>query len=149
MESIDRAAVEKLGVGMRHWGDVDSFACFVAGPAWREGRIRDTVVRSWTRSSDWCWRRAALVSTVPLNSKVRGAGGDTKRTLAACTRLLADHHDMVVRAMSWALRELAKRDAASVRGFLEENRDRLAARILREVGNKLATGRKNPRVKQF
>src|ERR1700735_299455 len=40
----------------------------------------------------WC-RRAALVATVPLNAKSRGATsatGDATRTLAVCTRLLDD-----------------------------------------------------------
>jgi hypothetical protein len=46
MESIHPSEVEKLGEGIGHWGDVDSFACFIAGPAWRAGRIPDSVVRA-------------------------------------------------------------------------------------------------------
>jgi len=56
-----------------------------------------------------------------------------------------DRDDMVVKAVSWALRELAKRDSASVRAFLRREGDRLAPRVLREVRNKLATGLKNPK----
>jgi 3-methyladenine DNA glycosylase AlkD len=138
METITRADVEKLGGGMRHWGDVDSFCYYVSGPAWRDGRIGDQVIRTWARSPDWCWRRAALVSTVPLR-------GDARRTLAVCEMLLADRHDLVVKAMSWALRALAKRDPASVRKFLAAHRGELAARVMREVTNKLTTGLKNPR----
>src|ERR1700683_2830784 len=37
MESVTRAQVEKLSHGMGHWGQVDAFACFIAGPAWRSG----------------------------------------------------------------------------------------------------------------
>jgi 3-methyladenine DNA glycosylase AlkD len=58
--------------------------------------------------------------------------------------LVADRHDMVVKALSWALRELAKRDPESVRLFLSAHHDKLAARVIREVSNKLAAGRKNP-----
>jgi hypothetical protein len=47
--------------------------------------------------------------------------------------------------LSWALRELAKREPAAVRGFLEEQGAAVAARVLREVCNKLHTGLKNPR----
>jgi len=43
-----------------------------------------------------------------------------------------------------ALRELAKRDPKAVRTFVAEHKDRLAARVLREVRNKLTTGVKNP-----
>lgn len=146
MESINQTEVERLGRGMGHWGDVDSFSCLIAGPAWRAGRIPDRVIRAWAQSDDWCWRRAALVSTVPLNSRAQGGTGDTKRTLAICGMLIADRHDLVVKAFSWALRELAKRDPENVRRFLSAHRDELAARVIREVNNKLATGRKNPRL---
>jgi 3-methyladenine DNA glycosylase AlkD len=145
IDSINRAEVEKLGGGIVHWGDIDSFACYIAGPAWRAGHIPDSVIRSWARSGDWCWRRAALVSTVPLNSRAQGGSGDTKRTLAVCRILVVDRHDLVVKALSWALRELAKRDPESVRLFLSAHRDKLATRVLREANNKLATGLKNPR----
>lgn len=145
IESMNQPEVESLGEGMAHWGDVDSFACFVAGPAWRAGCIPDRAVRTWAHSHDCCWRRAALVSTVPLNSRAQSGTGDTRRTLAICTILVADRHDLVVKALSWALRELSKRDPASVRRFLSAHGDNLAPRVIREVRNKLATGLKNPR----
>jgi len=40
--------------------------------------------------------------------------------------LIADRDDMVVKAMAWALRELAKRDPAAVTRFLKEEGDNLA-----------------------
>jgi 3-methyladenine DNA glycosylase AlkD len=144
MGSISPTEVEKLAQGMAHWGDVDSFSCLISGPAWRTGRIPDRLVRSWARSDDWSRRRAALVSTVPLNSRAQGGTGDTKRTLDICGMLIADRHDLVVKALSWALRELAKRDPESVRLFLSAHRDELAPRVIREVDNKLSTGLKNP-----
>jgi 3-methyladenine DNA glycosylase AlkD len=64
-----------------------------------------------------------------------------------CTGLLDDRDDMVVKAMSWALRELAKRNPRAVRTFLSEHGDRLAARVRREATNKLTTGRKSPRAR--
>ena len=137
--------VEALGRGIDSWGAVDTFACFVSGPAWREGQVKDAAVHRWARSPDRWWRRTALVSTVPLNSKARGGRGDTPRTVAVCELLLADRDDMVVKAMSWALRELAKRDPAAVREFLSNHGTSVAPRVVREVGNKLRTGLKNPR----
>lgn len=74
-----------------------------------------------------------------------GHTGDAKRTLAVCEMLIDDRDDMVVKAMSWALRALAQRDPKSAERFVEKNRSRLAARAVREVGNKLRTGLKNPR----
>jgi hypothetical protein len=137
--------VEGLGRGIDGWGPTDVFACYVAGPAWRERQVADAVIRRWARSADRWWRRAALVSTVPLNSRAHGGRGDAARTLAVCRTLVADRDDMVVKAMSWALRELAKCDPAAVRRFVAAHRGALAARVVREVRNKLETGLKNPR----
>ena len=62
-----------------------------------------------------------------------------------CRALVDDRDDMVVKALSWALRELAKRDPTSVVRFLQEEDERLAARVRREVRAKIETGRKTPR----
>jgi 3-methyladenine DNA glycosylase AlkD len=145
LASLRARDLEAFGRGLDGWGSVDVFACYLAGPAWREGQVSDALIRRWARSRDRWWRRAALVSTVPLNSPARGGRGDTPRTVALCRLLVADRDDMVVKAMSWALRELAKRDPAAARRFLRDHGERLAARVVREVGNKLATGLKNPR----
>ena len=137
--------VERLGEGMSSWDQVDCFACILSGRAWKEGLIGDAAVVKWAKSRDRWWRRAALVSTVPLNLKARGGEGDARRTLAICRLLLDDRDEMVVKALSWALRVLAMRDADSVRQFLAENGDRMAALVRREVRNKLETGLKTPR----
>ena len=140
--------IRRFAAGMTTWSDVDCFGCFVAGVAWRTARIADKEIARLASSRDRWRRRAALVATVPLNAKSRGATsatGDATRTLAVCTRLLDDRDDMVVKAMSWALRELAKRNRRAVRTFLSEHGERLSARVRREVTNKLTTGRKSAR----
>jgi hypothetical protein len=144
-----RADVESFASGMADWAHADCFACFAGGVAWRLGIIGDRVMAKWARSPDRWWRRAALVSTVPLNCRARGAGEpQPERTLAICELLLDDRDDMVVKAMSWALRELAKRDARPVEQFLNRYQGRIAARVCREVGNKLRTGLKSPRLRR-
>src|SRR5437016_3242443 len=40
-QSITAAEVERLGAGISDWGSVDCFGCYIAGAAWREGRIAD------------------------------------------------------------------------------------------------------------
>jgi 3-methyladenine DNA glycosylase AlkD len=139
------ADLRRLGQGMDSWGDVDTFACYVAGPAWRERQIADGEIARWVRSRDRWWRRAAVVSTVPLNSRARGGTGDAARTLPICRLVLDDRDPMVVKALSWALRELAKRSPADVERFLDEHDDRLPALVRREVRSKLRTGLKAPR----
>jgi 3-methyladenine DNA glycosylase AlkD len=143
--SVSEKDIKQFGRGINSWGSVDMFGCYLAGPAWREHQLSERLIHSWARSKDRWWRRAALVSTVPLNNKARGGTGDTRRTLEVCDLLIDDRDDMVVKAVSWALRELAKRDPDAVREFLNRNRGHLAARVIREVDNKLLTGLKNPR----
>ena len=142
--SLRERHLKQLGRGLGEWGEVDCFACYLAGPAWREHQVSDKVIHGWTRSKDRWWRRAALVSTVPLNGKAQGGSGDSRRTLEVCRLLVNDRDDMVVKAMSWALRELSKRDPKAVNQFLIEHRDAVASRVRREVANKLSTGLKNP-----
>jgi DNA alkylation repair enzyme len=142
LASLDPGRVERLGRGMADWGAVDAFGCGISGPAWRIGRVPDAAVRRWAASGDRWWRRAALVSTVPLNLRSRGGTGDPERTLDICGRLVADRDDMVVKALSWALRALVVWDPGAVQEFLDAHGDRLAPRVRREVRSKLQTGRK-------
>lgn len=143
--SLEAKSLQDLGHDIDNWGAVDAFACYLAGPSWREQQVSDALIRRWARAPDRWWRRAALVSTVALNSKARGGSGDTVRTLMICEMLTDDRDDMVVKALSWALRELSKRDPDSVRKFLHEHEGVLALRVAREVKRKLQTGLKNPR----
>jgi 3-methyladenine DNA glycosylase AlkD len=144
--SLNKELVEEFSDGLDSWDTVDVFSCHLAGPAWREGLIDDRLIRSWAGSTNRWLRRAALVSTVPLNSKTRGGSGDKQSTLAICRALVSDRDDMVVKALSWALRELSKRDAQSVSEFVARHSKVLAPCVIREVNNKLRTGLKNPKV---
>ena len=141
---LDIEQVERLGRGIDNWGAVDAFGRYISGLAWQQGLIPDDAVHRWAQSEDRRWRRAALVSTVPLNLRSAGGKGDTKRTLEVCRRLASDRDDMVVKALSWALRALVVWDPDAVRAFLHAHGDELAARVRREVNNKLETGLKNP-----
>ena len=145
---LGEAELEEFGRGINSWWSVDGFARDLAGPAWREGQVTDALIHRWAHSQDRWWRRAALVSTVPLNVRAQGGRGDTPRTLEVCRMLVDDHDDMVAKALSWALRELVPRDAEAVQAFLAEHEHVLAARVKREVRNKLTTGLKNPRQKK-
>jgi 3-methyladenine DNA glycosylase AlkD len=144
-QRIDEDELLDLGHGIDSWWSVDSFARVLSGPAWLHRQIADGVIHGWVRSEDRWWRRAALVSTVALNVRSKGGHGDVERTLAVCRMLVDDRDDMVVKAMSWALRELVVHDPEAVRAFLAEQGDALAARARREVQNKLDTGLKSPR----
>ena len=143
--SLGAERLERLGQGIDSWQSVDTFARVLSGPAWLRGQIPDDLILAWARSTDLWWRRAALVSTVALNAKVDKGLGDVPRTLRVCRMLVDDSEDMVVKAMSWALRELVPHDPVALRAFLREHDQALAARIKRELENKLRTGLKTPR----
>jgi 3-methyladenine DNA glycosylase AlkD len=140
--SLRKTRVERLGRGMTSWGEVDAFGYYISGPAWCDGGITDAAILAWTVSADRWWRRAALVSTIAMTR--RGDKASLNRSVRVCTRLVRDRDDMIVKALSWALREIARRDAARARRFLKDHRAGLAPRVTREVTNKIVTGRKNP-----
>lgn len=140
-ESLSLGQIVSFGRGMASWSDVDCFACYLAGPAWRHGLISTEAIKFWARSPSRWWRRAALVATVPLNVKAQGGAGDPARTLAVCELLIADREPMVVKALSWALRALAVREPREVSKFLRAH-DGFVALVLREVKTKIKTGRK-------
>src|SRR6266702_3274238 len=147
LRSLGEKELELFGQGIDSWEDVDTFACYLAGPAWREHQVSNELIHRWARSEDRWWRRCSLVCTVALNNKARGGSGDTTRTLEVCRILVSDRDDMVVKAMSWSLRELSRRDPDSIQAFLDEYQSKLAPRVVREVNTKLTTGLKNPRRK--
>jgi 3-methyladenine DNA glycosylase AlkD len=148
-ERLGEKEMEALGQGINSWWSVDSFARILAGPTWLGGRVSDELIVAWACSEDHWWRRAALVSTVALNARSYGGRGDVPRTLRVCRLLAHDHDDMVAKALSWALRELVVHDGEAVRAFLDEHDEVLAARVKREVKNKLRTGLKNPGQKGY
>jgi 3-methyladenine DNA glycosylase AlkD len=142
-EQLRTPDLQKFGEGIDNWASVDCFGLYLAGPTWAQGRVSDRTITGWARSEDRWWRRAALVSTVALSR--RGTARDVAKVTRVCRMLARDRDDMVVKAVSWALRELAKKHPQPARSFLEEHRPKLAARVIREVENKLATGLKTPR----
>lgn len=145
MALIDEDTALRFAGDLESWGEVDAFCRYIAGPAWRRGQLDDDTVLAWASSPDRWWRRAALVATVPLNLRAAGGTGDRKRTIAICRQLVDDRDDMVVKALSWALRELVVWDPAAVQNFIVDHNGRLAPRARREVLNKLTTGLKDPR----
>lgn len=144
LASLDIDLVAAFGEGMNSWHSVDIFCIYIAGPCWREGQISDQDIARWAAHESPWWRRAALVATTALTVRTRGGYGDSDRTLAVARLLIRDRHDMVVKAMSWALRELVYWEPNRVEAFLAEFSDDLAPRIRREVRNKLDTGLKDP-----
>ncbi len=143
LRNLNHKQILMLGNHLDNWASVDSFSIMIAGWHWREGTLPDTQIFSWLKSENRWLRRVAVVCTVPLNLRSRGGSGDAQRTLMVCERALDDRDILVVKALSWALRELSKSNKLAVEDFIEKHRDRLHSLVLREVTAKLETGRKN------
>jgi 3-methyladenine DNA glycosylase AlkD len=143
LESISKDEIKELGRNLDNWLSVDYFSAVVVGFAWREQQITIEDVKVYLESDDYWIRRIPIVATVSLNQKARGGFGDSEQTLEICKHVVDDHEDMIVKALSWALRELAKVEPKPVAEFLEQNKNRLAKKVVREVTAKLETGRKN------
>ena len=135
--------LEELGKNMDNWATTDCFSVMISGWAWRENQITDSDVLNWLETGNLWWRRTAVVSTVALNLRSRGGTGDAKRTLMICEKVINDRENMIVKALSWALRELSKSDKQAVEIFMEKYDSQMAGLARREVYTKLETGRKN------
>lgn len=133
----------EIGRNLDNWASVDAFGILITGQMWRLGMLPDETIEKWAKSENKWFRRLALVSTIPLNQKSRGGDGNSERTLKICSTLAEEKEDMVVKALSWALRELAKRKTLPVAHFLTDNSHKLHPRVSREVTRKIETGRKN------
>lgn len=143
LQALSFDQIIALGKNLDNWASVDSYCLYITGYSWRTGKLQDSNIEHWAISENRWNRRTALVSTVPLNLRARGGTGDVERTLRICKMLINDYDDMVVKAMSWALRELSKSDKQAVILFMDEHKDQLHSRVKREVDTKLRTGKKN------
>lgn len=142
-EHLTLSDILELAGIMDNWVSVDTYGIYISGYGYREGILPEKQLIKWLKSSDFWYRRLAVVSTVPLNLKSQGGTGDTERTLRICTYAVNDKHDMVAKALSWALRELSKREPELVHDYIKEYENKLPRRVIREVNHKLKTGRKN------
>lgn len=126
---------------MDNWVSVDNYGVYLLGYLWQKKRISDDKIKALASSDNMWQRRSALA--VSLNQKARGGQGDAKRTLEICQLLITDREDMIIKALSWALRGLAKREPQAVMDFINTNNALLALKVRREVKHKLEKGTKN------
>jgi 3-methyladenine DNA glycosylase AlkD len=142
LRALTREDIDALNVHLDNWVLTDTFCGKVLGFAWREGVVDDAYLLNLQKSADLWQRRLAVVATTVLNTPATGGEGVSAQTLLLCQGAVDDHHPMISKAVSWALRTLVKWDRAAVEEFLEVHEDRLARLVVREVRRKLETGKK-------
>jgi 3-methyladenine DNA glycosylase AlkD len=141
--ALEYKDLKALGQHLDNWASVDLYTVGIYGVLWSRGIVKDHHIDQLLQSDNHWERRIAVVSTVALNLKSRGGTGDTPRTLSVCVRVVDERHDMIQKALSWALRELSKGDRDAVLDFMDRYGERMAKRVVREVNHKLEFGTKN------
>ena len=139
------AHFERWRRDLDNWEVADGLSLWVLG-RWLLANPEDRLAHLWDLIADedvWS-RRLALVATTWLN-RGRKDIGFLVLTLKLVDRVKEERDPMITKAVSWALRGMVKTHADRVAAYLEDNRDVLAAHVVREVSNKLRTGLKSGR----
>ncbi len=143
LERLNSEQILALGNNLDNWASVDNYSTLIAGWHWREGTLPDSQIMDWLKSENRWLRRVAVVCTISLNLRSKGGTGEPDRTLMICEKMIDDRDEIVVKALSWALRELSKSHKIQVHDFLMKYWEKLHPLVRREVMLKLNTGRKN------
>ena len=99
---------------INNWDLVDSSAPQIVGAfLWNKSR---QPLRQLARSSSLWERRVAIMATFHFIRQ-----GDSDETLRVARMLLRDNHDLAHKAVGWMLREVAQRNQAAARRFLDEH----------------------------
>jgi 3-methyladenine DNA glycosylase AlkD len=143
------AHFERWRLGLDNWELTDALGISILGP-WllgdpdtRLGHLKDLIAEE-----DVWSRRLALVSTVGLNRAGKGTTFPTV-TLDLIDQVKEQRHPTITKAISWTLRVMIKKHPKEVAAYLDDNRGALATHVVREVSNKLKTGRKCGKAKSW
>jgi 3-methyladenine DNA glycosylase AlkD len=134
---------EKARRELNDWELTDVLGVGVLGP-WvahdpekRTGHLHQLVL------SDDVWsRRLGLVAVVGLY-RTRKGPDVLSLALSLIDQVKEDQQPTITKAISWVLRALTRDHPAEVAAYLEKNAAFFPPRVVREVRNKLQTGRKN------
>ena len=110
---------------INNWDLVDSSAHLIVGPQVGAQRSKAPLLRLARSESLW-ERRIAILATFHFIRL-----GDFAPTLRLAKLLLRDPHDLMHKAVGWMLREVGKRDADTLRTFLDEHHQVMPRTMLR------------------
>jgi 3-methyladenine DNA glycosylase AlkD len=110
--------------GINNWDLVDASAPYILGKHLKT-RSRRVLLRLAKSKSMW-ERRIAIIATLML---IRY--GEIADTFLVAEKLLADPHDLIHKAVGWALREAGKVSQADLLAFLEQHYASLPRTTLR------------------
>lgn len=113
-EQIYSAYINQIGRGINNWDLVDISAGKVVGAYLKD---KDRGVLYELAISEGLWhRRVAMIACSAFID-----AGDFEDALKIAELLLRDTHDLIHKAVGWMLREIGKRDEATLLGFLDQH----------------------------
>ncbi|MFZ5447941.1 MAG: DNA alkylation repair protein [Thermodesulfobacteriota bacterium] len=109
---------------VNNWDLVDASAPHLMGHYLRD-RDKDTLTRLAASTSLW-ERRMAIMATFAYIKE-----GEFEETLRISLLLLADHEDLIHKAVGWMLREVGKREQAVAEAFVRAHHRKMPRTMLR------------------
>jgi 3-methyladenine DNA glycosylase AlkD len=126
---------------INNWDLVDLSASYILGQ-WLVNKDRSILYK--LADSKLLWeRRIAIVSTFAFIAK-----SDFADTLKLAKKLLNDEHDLIHKAVGWALREVGKKSEPTLCRFLNENYRKMPRTMLRYSIEKLSKDKKERYMKK-
>ncbi len=117
---------------MNNWDLIDAIVPKIVGAYLVTQRKKRKNLYTLAQSDDLWERRIAMLATFSFIRE-----DDFDDTLAIAELLLDDPHDLIHKATGWMLREVGKRDLATLRGFLDAHAFRMPRTMLRYAIEKL------------
>lgn len=111
---------------INNWDLVDVSAPYILGAFISENKSRASILYDLAKSKDLWEKRIAIVSTWML---IRN--GMYEDTLKLSKIFLNEEHDLMHKAVGWMLREVGKKDLATLEKFLMQNYKRMPRTMLR------------------
>ncbi|MSO64735.1 MAG: DNA alkylation repair protein [Alphaproteobacteria bacterium] len=117
-----------------NWEACDQLAMGVAAPCIAGNPALFAKLLGLTTNQNHWARRFAVATAAALNQKGRAMH---EEALRVCEPLLADPEPMVEKAVTWAIREVSRKEPALALAFLRRHRAGLSLRTLRAAAAKL------------
>ena len=117
---------------INNWDLVDTSAPYILGHYLFYKPKEMKILKKLAASNNIWERRIAIIATLYFIGK-----GRFDETIALAAQLLRDKHDLIQKAVGWALREVGKRDANVLEKFLATRASRMPRTMLRYAIEKL------------
>ncbi|MFH1098879.1 MAG: DNA alkylation repair protein [Candidatus Uhrbacteria bacterium] len=125
-EQIYRLYLSSVAPCVNNWDLVDVSAHKIVGEYLCDHPGKRVVLQKLARSKNLWERRVAMIATLAFI-----AHDEFAETLRLADILLLDRHDLIHKAVGWMLREVGKRDRATLVKFLRSRYNRMPRTMLR------------------